>query len=106
MSCAADGFQVDAVGGAAGDASHQAVGVQSVALGVSARRGQARHVGVCAATGRPGHVGHRLGDLAHVDGRGAARSSSGNKKKKKRENKEGNLKCTHMSSKANIHRST
>lgn len=103
MSRAADGFQVDAVGGAAGDASHQAVGVQSVALGVPARRGQARHVGACAATGRPGDVGHRLGDLAYVDGRGTARSSSG-KKKKKREQR-GNL-CTHMWSKTNFHQST
>lgn len=32
VSCAADSFQVDAVVGATGDASHQAVGVQSVAF--------------------------------------------------------------------------
>lgn len=32
VSCAADGFQVNAVVGATGDASHKAVGVQSVAL--------------------------------------------------------------------------
>lgn len=35
MSCAADGLQVDTVAGAASDASHQAVGVQCVALGVT-----------------------------------------------------------------------
>lgn len=49
VSRAADGLQVDAVAGAAGDASHQAVGVQSVALGVSTRRRQAHHVVACAA---------------------------------------------------------
>lgn len=48
MSRAADGLQIDAVAGAAGDASHQAVGVQSVALGVSTRRRQAHHVVACA----------------------------------------------------------
>lgn len=36
MSRGADGLQVDAVVGATGDASHQAVGVQGVALSVSA----------------------------------------------------------------------
>lgn len=97
MSCAADGFQVDAVGGAAGDASHQAVGVQGVALGVSARRGQARHVGARAATGRPGDVGHRLGDLAHVDGRGAARSSSGKKTKKREQRGKPEVRSLHQS---------
>lgn len=48
MSRAADGLQVDAVAGAAGDASHHAVGVHSVALGVSTRRRQAHHVVACA----------------------------------------------------------
>lgn len=45
VSRAADGLQVDAVVGAAGDASHQAVGVQGVALGMSARGHQAGDVG-------------------------------------------------------------
>ena len=49
MSCAADGFQVNAVVGATGDASHQAVGVQSVALGVSSWRRQGGDVGASAA---------------------------------------------------------
>lgn len=49
MSCAADGFQVDAVVGAAGDASHQAVGVQSVALGMPTCGRQGGDVGACAA---------------------------------------------------------
>lgn len=82
MSCAADGLQVDAVAGAAGDASHQAVAVQSVALGVSTRRRQAHHVVACAATRRPADVGHRLGNQGHIDGRGAARSSSGGREDK------------------------
>lgn len=74
MSRAADGFQVDAVVGAAGDASHQAVGVQSVALGMSARGRQCGDVGASAVARRPGHVGHRLGDLGHVHERGTART--------------------------------
>lgn len=49
MSRAADGLQVDVVSGAAGDASHQAVGVQSVALGMSARRCQGGDEGARAA---------------------------------------------------------
>lgn len=83
MPCAADGLQVDAVAGAAGDASHQAVGVQSVALGVTTRRRQAHHIVTCGTTRGPAHVGHRLGNQGHVDGRRAARSSSGGMKKKK-----------------------
>lgn len=49
MSCGADGFQVDAVVGATGDASHQAVVVQGVALSKAARGRQGSDVGASAA---------------------------------------------------------
>lgn len=45
MSRAADGFQVDAVVGATGDASHEAVCVQSVAFGMSSRGRQGGYIG-------------------------------------------------------------
>lgn len=75
VSRAADGFQVEAVVGATGDAAHQAVGVQGVALRVAARGRQGGDVGAGPGARRPGHVSHSLGDLGHVDGRGAARTS-------------------------------
>lgn len=80
VSCAADGFQVDAVVGATRDASHQAVGVQGVALGMPTRGRQAGDVGACAATRWPGHVGHSLGDLGHADRVGATGTSGGAKR--------------------------
>lgn len=75
MSCVADRLQVDAVVGAAGDASHQAVAVQSVALGVSPRRRQGGDIGTSSAASGPGYVGHSLRDLGHVHSHGAARTS-------------------------------
>lgn len=79
VSCAADGFQVDAVVGATRDASHQTVGVQGVALGVPTWGRQAGDVGACPTPRRPGHVGHSLGDLGHADRVGATGTSGGQK---------------------------
>ena len=75
MSCAADGLQVDAVVGATGDASHQAVGVQGVALGMSVRGHEGGDVGAGAPASWPGHVSHGLGDLGHMHRHGAAGTS-------------------------------
>lgn len=74
LSRGTDGFQVHAVVGAAGDASHQAVGVQGVAFGFSSWGHECSYEGASTTAGRPGHIGHGLGDLGHVHVRGAART--------------------------------
>lgn len=75
VSGAADGFYVDTVVGATGDAPHQAVGVQGVALCIPTWGRQGGNVGAGPSARRPGHVSHSLGDLGHIDGWGAARTS-------------------------------